>query len=583
MAPYQYCDLDIQKHEFRLLHLLPGKFDDRIKIQVWTTPLIVPPARIDPRISLDELNKTLPKLWGAYKTVHGRYIFENGETEETFWSHPDPSFDSSRLGTTFEDPPDDYEPRYEALSYTWGPPESCPELAFVQPISNTSTQADPVTLPLRRNLAVALRHIRFPKATRTLWIDALCINQDNIPERNEQVKRMTDIYRLADRVVIWLGPRETNSEAAMKMLDHLGAQIVLLENEWCHRAPEATDTQWYRRGNPIPISQEILSAMHHLLNRGWFDRVWVTQEGQMANSRSIVMCGDDSMPWPHMQAAIIGLWSNNVSGRSPELLELFTRLMHFAFRQCGRQLFGLITRNAYRLCADPRDKIYGILGLAHPTITAQIKPNYSLTVTDVYKEVFLTYSKFSSRLGMLRECNLGLRNIDGPSWVPDWSTVTNTVIGKRDLILYDTSSACMDYLPPNTLKVAGVHCGVIHHIGSATSSQPKEVLEVIRQWEPENLQMASYPTGESMLDAFVLTLRGCHVKERFPDYGYPTTESWKDTYLSKISRRTSSAQIEDAMKDSTVVQTVKNCSYQRFLWADAGYFGLGPVNAQPGE
>ncbi|KAJ4305640.1 hypothetical protein N0V90_001171 [Kalmusia sp. IMI 367209] len=550
MVIYRYTNLDTTKNEIRLLRLLPGSFNDPIKIQIYTTPLTVPSSESDMRMSLDELNKTVPKPWGAYKTVHGRYIFDNHESDQTSWMHPDPSFDSSALGTTFEDPPANYEPKYEALSYTWGSAES-PEQAFVEtPEDGYAGTRDAVTLPIGRNLASALRHLRYTQTSRTMWVDAICINQGSIPERNVQVKRMADIYRLADRVVIWLGQHENDSDLAMNMLNHLGAQVVLLENDWRSRAPEATEPDWYRLGKPMPIAEHVWAAMNHLLKRRWFDRVWVMQEGQLANSRAIVTCGATSIPWPRMQAALADL--SSITDVSHEMLERFTRLEHFAFRQTGRSLYSLIFRNVYRACADPRDKIYGILGLAHPTIAARITPNYSASVEDAYKDVFLSYSTYSHRADMLCACDLGFRKIDGPSWIPDWTAIPESSVRISSLMSHDVSAACMEYVPPDVLRIIGVHCAVVHDVGAAASSEPANVIEAMRQWEPENLQTSSYVTGESMLDAFVSIIRGNCIKERFPDYGFPTMQSWKETYLSKISRSQGSGDLEDTMKDSPV-------------------------------
>jgi hypothetical protein len=82
------------------------------------------------------------------------------------------------------------DPRYEALSYTWG-----------KPINEATIIVNAITLPVRKNLWDALYHLRGAEA-RTLWIDAVCINQNNILERNDQVQMMRHIYEKAQRVGI---------------------------------------------------------------------------------------------------------------------------------------------------------------------------------------------------------------------------------------------------------------------------------------------------------------------------------------------------------------------------------------------
>jgi Heterokaryon incompatibility protein (HET) len=88
----------------------------------------------------------------------------------------------------------DKNPKYEALSYVWGSPQNgcyieCYGLKF----------------RITANAEAALRRLRYRCCPRTLWIDAICINQTSIPEKNTQLRLMADIYRKARRVIIWLG------------------------------------------------------------------------------------------------------------------------------------------------------------------------------------------------------------------------------------------------------------------------------------------------------------------------------------------------------------------------------------------
>ncbi|KAK3695771.1 heterokaryon incompatibility protein-domain-containing protein [Podospora appendiculata] len=96
-------------------------------------------------------------------------------------------------------------PPYEALSYTWGDP----------------SQKSPITIsgaapfPAQRNLKSALHHLRYPDKPRTLWVDALCINQDDAEEKSSQVARMGDIYTRAEQTVVWLGEEGEGSTEAL--------------------------------------------------------------------------------------------------------------------------------------------------------------------------------------------------------------------------------------------------------------------------------------------------------------------------------------------------------------------------------
>ncbi|KAH8722981.1 heterokaryon incompatibility, partial [Phaeosphaeriaceae sp. PMI808] len=89
---------------------------------------------------------------------------------------------------------DGIEGRFDALSYSWG----------------SSTGRDMIMInganvPVTMNLNAALRRVRNTERTKLLWVDALCINQTDIDEKNVQVMRMKKIYTESSRVLVWLG------------------------------------------------------------------------------------------------------------------------------------------------------------------------------------------------------------------------------------------------------------------------------------------------------------------------------------------------------------------------------------------
>ncbi|KAI8225327.1 Heterokaryon incompatibility protein 6, OR allele [Colletotrichum sp. SAR 10_96] len=98
---------------------------------------------------------------------------------------------------------------YEALSYAWGSTDQ----------SETIT-ANGQILHVTKNLYSALEHLR-QKENRILWIDAICIDQTNLQERGHQVGQMSDIYRQADQVLVWLGPSTYETKVLMESLGKL--------------------------------------------------------------------------------------------------------------------------------------------------------------------------------------------------------------------------------------------------------------------------------------------------------------------------------------------------------------------------
>ncbi|KUJ13322.1 HET-domain-containing protein, partial [Mollisia scopiformis] len=91
----------------------------------------------------------------------------------------------------------DEQPVFEALSYEWGPPTPLSHCSWIKLDGHNS--------PVRENLRAALSCLRFKDKARIIWIDALCINQKDVKERNHQVAQMGKIYSQASRVIAWLG------------------------------------------------------------------------------------------------------------------------------------------------------------------------------------------------------------------------------------------------------------------------------------------------------------------------------------------------------------------------------------------
>ncbi|KAF1996060.1 heterokaryon incompatibility, partial [Amniculicola lignicola CBS 123094] len=152
------------------------------------------------------------------------------------------------LPGTYDDPIDikltkhwiENDPTYEALSYVWGI-EMSVHLASVNNI----------LMEITENLDIALRHLRYESEHRFMWIDALCINQEDMQERNHQVQLMGPIYANATKVVIWLGPSADNSDYVM---DCVG-----------------------KRDIEEPKIPYFCHYVNKLLERPWFYRVWVVQ------------------------------------------------------------------------------------------------------------------------------------------------------------------------------------------------------------------------------------------------------------------------------------------------------------------
>ncbi|KAI7780576.1 HET-domain-containing [Diaporthe eres] len=176
------------------------------------------------------------------------------------------------------------EMEYEALSWCWGKDVAQYVVLIIE--RNSKHEEKTYKLRVREQLALALKYLRHRDTVRTLWIDAICIDQDNPGERNHQVQMMSRIYTRAREVCVWLGDGDSSSKIA---IDFITNEIMELRNfDTLSHDKQYTD-KW--------------KALMMLMQREWFSRRWVVQEIALAN-KATIHCGLQSMPWKDFAIAV---------------------------------------------------------------------------------------------------------------------------------------------------------------------------------------------------------------------------------------------------------------------------------------
>jgi hypothetical protein len=172
---------------------------------------------------------------------------------------------------------------FVALSYCWGEDQMMAKARVMSSPAGKIT-----TLALRLNLALALKHLRQATGPRVLWIDAVCIDQLNISERNHEVRRMGKIYKLAQRVIVWLGSASESSTRGLEVLAALGAVIVQTANHYFLHAPVADRLKYsssfseavqkkmkvFSSSEQIPYNVDDYQAISDIIQRPWWTRLW---------------------------------------------------------------------------------------------------------------------------------------------------------------------------------------------------------------------------------------------------------------------------------------------------------------------
>jgi hypothetical protein len=134
----------------------------------------------------------------------------------------------------------DGPPQYEALSYTWGDPKGEESLVPCRgdPNASYTIKVDSGHLLVKYNLNCALKQLRHDTNPRTLWIDAICINQGNGEEKNHQVKAMVRIYSGASRILAWLGEDDEYTDLAFDSIEEFFWAIKVIIFRYCSKQLE---------------------------------------------------------------------------------------------------------------------------------------------------------------------------------------------------------------------------------------------------------------------------------------------------------------------------------------------------------
>ncbi|KAH8693477.1 heterokaryon incompatibility protein-domain-containing protein [Phaeosphaeriaceae sp. PMI808] len=275
---------------------------------------------------------------------------------------------------------------YAALSYTWG---------------STSRPCDIVIngskAPVTKNAYLALRDLRYKEKDRILWIDVLCIDQNNDGERGQQVQQMGSIYSEAERVIIWLGEATYDTDYVMHYMKQLEKEGIKYGSD----EQDISDKQWVDIWLAVihclrPDQKGLLvEGLQSLLRRSWFKRVWIIQETANARVAEIV-CGGKSI-----SASIFALM--------PSLLEItpyphcqpILDIMPGPLRNSSwwakkRDLYTMLVKFSKSEATDPRDNIYALLDISSDACdTNFLKANYERNIQDIIFDTTLFLLNFN--------------------------------------------------------------------------------------------------------------------------------------------------------------------------------------------
>lgn len=501
----------------------------------------------------------------------------------------------------------DDNPAYDALSYVWGSRDLCSKITI------DSGGAD---LAITANLDLALRRMRArtpPGMPTRMWADGICINQADVPERNQQVRLMRRIYSQCQHGLIYLGEEADRSDEICGFMGRLVPGMVSDEGMTDHfhdnpLLPGENDPGW--------------QALRSLLERPWFLRVWVIQEftlpreirmicGEweldgtlvpqlttvptlnysrqtMKGLRDIDEGGDFANAWSHQELL---LRCRNSLGHSLEYAN---------FDALHGQAAGLIELLwACRQCkaTDPRDYYFALLGLApgvshEPTLAA----DYSKTLEDVAMDYGRYFIKCGLGLDILYLSNDPETPDETlPSWLPNFAP---SILGDKIWLLSEGKrhgvSITFGGTELRSLLVSGCLLDTVAMLGG------EKCLEGLRYWRDDWIQeidslvagIESHPSGQDVKEAVCRTI----IADQSLEWQRPVPADYYQLYLlcRKVGNRAafsadglSLEPIEALTKALREMErfdmAVVMLATSRFCVTKDRFFGMVPRNTKPSD
>ena len=487
---------------------------------------------------------------------------------------------------------------------------------------------------IKPNLYACLCHFRDKVQERTLWIDAICIDQKTDAERNEQILLMKAIYENAFGVSVWLGRGSEETRKAMAVME------AVIASQSLSRA--------ILNGTVLKLSD--LSCLKSFTASLWWERIWVVQEACLSLHVSFYYGHD----WISMKALhnFTVLWHNVMGNSSPGTLQFFLEekdaeldmmdwlwanplSMLMNLRSCGlnarlgkmqrmskasgmfddqqwssrRQelVKGELVTKILAMCrnrrtTDPRDKIYGLLGLLPQDFVSNIHPDIKIKLSKVFQDFTITMLTYTKSLTILNQATYKPDN-SLPSWVAnfelsdeadgyDGDRIDNHKLYNADggfgipEIELDMQHLNIKGVLIDKVKEVGIYYPTGHELHIKAPSDPLSAeKKCFKQWRnmcgAKLLNWSSrsrYIAGDTLWNAYWKTLFGGITRDG-SEFERDCSDSDAKEYIKWRISQVIGGVIPKIPRYSINFATTG----RRLLVCEKGYLGLGPKHSMPGD
>jgi hypothetical protein len=432
---------------------------------------------------------------------------------------------------------------FSALSYVWGDPKNTADIIVDGKPFQVTTNLEAFLKKTAADLSNS------PSASISdgyLWVDAVCVDQKNIEERHSQVQRMGSIYSLAKQVIIWLGHGGDHARVGMDRMKELAKVTLQLGGPkgFTDPAKRATVGSLLRDTINDKESDE-WKGMLEFFECPWWTRTWILQELALAK-RALFVCGQETITFDEVYHTILHFYLDamndplqalknlNLSIEERDRVSLVmtivnTRALYehnYPDRQQSTRLQALLQKTQRSKATDPRDRVYGLLGMVSDLQKGGISPRYDLPVRQTYIETVRWHLENYQSLSILGQCfsDEPADKLHMPSWVPNWEPKEGKSEGpipfhwedyedltaKAILTPYHASGD-MPLSPDHweidktsgTFSLTGAHLGTIKFLSGParifTSTVEDDAFTIAKDWLELSTELGkAYPfTGES--------------------------------------------------------------------------------------
>lgn len=499
-------------------------------------------------------------------------------------------------------------PPFFALSYVWG---------IEKPTERFNI--DQSVLTITPSLSILLHQLEARRDVRFIWIDQICINQQDDVEKAIQVKMMRDIYVSALKVLVWLGPSTKGSHLAMDNIAPLDEATGVL--------PQSLFTKHRMRTRLPGKDDPFWPALVDLYARPWYNRLWVQQEAILAKDIE-VLCGNKSLPW-----APFASFATKMFEYSPDAL---ARAFDAQWHGCSN-IIAQAQMQGYTYIRDidtmrsseangckppfgtylslgqkckvtnPLDRVYGLLGLlASEELVRYIDIRYDWEPWQGYLYFCKAYIERDPALALFSMAGCVSKPKELPSWCPNFDSQPNVYS-----LYCNYPGFCAGFEPggprrsqvrtsaaSNTITVPGFRLDRVKAVTKAANP----LYDSITQWEGPTglaakhnqyhleclkLSREVYPAVTTNPQALFRTLAAGHLT----NHEALAAIDLSPIYLRLLDWCFASASggampeisVRDSIEMNECLLALSMQAFRRFFITENGRMGIGPGSVEKGD